>query len=82
MPFDFAILKNNTIVSLIEYHGFQHYDVRSKFYEKHGDILYRQHNDLIKRNYCTEKNIPLLEIPYWQKKHIPILITNFLILNN
>lgn len=60
--FDFAILKNNEVVALIEYQGKQHYEVgfnmsQSEFEESLG-------RDQLKRDYCIKNNIPLIEISY------------------
>lgn len=54
---DFAIIKNNIIQYFIEYHGEQHY--------KDTNSWYRPEADEEKHNYCKQKNIPLIEIPYW-----------------
>lgn len=60
--FDFAILNDdNSIKCLIEYQGVQHY---------HPDLLHGswiqnpQIHDEMKRKYCLEHNISLIEIPY------------------
>lgn len=54
---DFAIFKNNQLQYFIEYQGEQHY--------KSTNNWYRPEADEEKRNYCKQKNIPLIEIPYW-----------------
>lgn len=69
--FDFALLNNsNEVVGLIEYQGIQHY--------KNTGIgeLEREETDQLKRNYCAEHKIPLLEIPYNQNAEE--LLMNFL----
>lgn len=53
---DFAIFKNSVLKCFIEYQGEQHYNKNSAWYS--GDI------DKIKREYCKNKNIPLIEIAY------------------
>lgn len=60
--FDFAILNNDgTIKCLIEYQGIQHY---------HPEVLHGawtntpQKHDAMKKEYCKNNNIPLIEIPY------------------
>lgn len=63
LPFDFALLKNNNIVCLIEYDGEQHYKPIDYF----GGIKayeVRKKHDNIKDDYCTENKIPLIRIPY------------------
>lgn len=55
---DFAIFKNNQLQYFIEYQGEQHY--------KSTNNWYRPEADEEKRNYCKQKNIPLIEIPYWR----------------
>lgn len=64
LRFDFAIFDEdeNNLVCLIEYQGKQHfvpynYDTPERFER-------RQQYDQIKREYCKEHNIPLIEIPY------------------
>lgn len=60
--FDFAILNNDgTLKCLIEYQGIQHY------YPEviHGNwINTPQDHDLMKKEYCKNNNIALIEIPY------------------
>lgn len=57
LHFDFAILNDNNIVCLIEYQGEHHYDDNS-YYPSLKD------NDNIKRKFCEENNIKLIEISY------------------
>ena len=55
--FDFAILdKENHVLKLIEYQGYQHYDS--------NDIWYNGESDKKKQEYCQKNNIQLIEIPY------------------
>ena len=61
---DFAIFVNNKLQYFIEYHGEQHY--------KNTNNWYRPEADEEKRNYCQQKNIPLIEIPYWHYDNITI----------
>lgn len=60
--FDFAILNDdNTLKCLIEYQGIQHYNPKAL----HGAWTNTpQEHDKMKREYCKEKNITLIEIPY------------------
>ena len=63
LPFDFALLKGHTVDAVIEVQGAQHYHPVDSFGGKEG-FAYRQKNDKIKRDYCKEKDIFLLELPY------------------
>jgi hypothetical protein len=86
LPFDFALLdKENNPIGLIEYQGIQHYEP-VQFFKASSDeeamtsFLGQQNKDHIKARYCQEKNIPFLAIPYWEKKNIPRLLDDFLLL--
>lgn len=60
--FDFYLPKENIC---IEYDGRQHYDNASvKFFSEKESLEDRQYRDSIKNNYCKEKNIILIRIPY------------------
>ncbi|WP_446688237.1 hypothetical protein [Priestia megaterium] len=63
LPFDFAVFKNNELVLLIEYQGIQHFKPIAYFGGEEG-YKYRKGNDEIKRNYCIDNNLKLLEITY------------------
>lgn len=60
--FDFAIIKDNELVSCIEYQGEQH------FYKPNDDRFFgymqRTETDALKKEYCLTHNIPLYEIRY------------------
>lgn len=61
LPFDFYLPDYNAV---IEYQGGQHY----KSVEYFGGIdgyLKRRRNDSIKRKYCIEHGIAMVEVPYW-----------------
>ena len=60
LPFDFYLPNNNIC---IEYNGEQHYKPINKFGGADSFKIQQEH-DKIKRNYCLEHNITLLEIPY------------------
>lgn len=64
--FDFGILKNNTIIRLIEYDGIQHY-YPVDYFGGEEELKYRQKCDTIKNNWCKENNIDLIRIPYTVK---------------
>ena len=58
LRFDFAIIQSDcSLCCLIEYQGVQHYE--KTFWNSPTE------NDEIKRRYCKNNNIKLIEIPYW-----------------
>ena len=63
LRFDFAIFKENTLHCLIEYQGIQHYKPNTEF-DIHESLEERQSRDNIKRKYCLDNKIKLIEIPY------------------
>lgn len=66
LRFDFAIFdKNKKLIQLIEYDGEQHYKENSIWGGKEG-LLNRQENDERKNQYCVQKGIKLVRIPYWK----------------
>jgi hypothetical protein len=83
LPFDFAVFNAKHCLSgLIEFHGEQHYKP-SSFGGNKTNIAYQNFNliqtrDLIKTDYCNKHKIPLLTIPYWEKKNIKSIITSFI----
>ena len=62
---------------LIEYQGMQHYKPIEFF---GGEKTYKKQikNDQIKRDYCKNKNIILLEIPYWDFNNIEVILAKIL----
>ena len=60
--FDFAIIKNEKIVRLIEFDGEQHY----KDVKQWGGLELQQKRDKVKNDYALSHNIPLVRIPYWE----------------
>lgn len=62
LPFDFAIFNDDGLVTLIEYQGEQHYRQRENSLFKLDNTRFIRDN--IKKTYCIEHNIPLIEIPY------------------
>jgi Zn finger protein HypA/HybF involved in hydrogenase expression len=81
LRFDFAVFdENNKLLFLIEYQGRQHFEqvnfTNTK--DRFSDIEYTKQNDLIKKQYCKNNNIKLLEIPYWQINDIEIIIKDYL----
>ena len=69
LPFDFFLPQFNTC---IEFQGEQHYNKDNYFW---SETLI--HHDKIKKNYCKEKNIKLIEIPYWDIDKIPTILGSF-----
>lgn len=66
LPFDFAVFHKDRLLCLIEYEGIQHYEPVERFGgEEYLKII--QKHDRIKRDYCKSRNIPLIEIPYWEE---------------
>lgn len=64
IKFDFAILNDqNNAICLIEYNGKQHYE-EVKFFGGAENLKRQKLRDNIKRDYCSKKGIPLIEIPY------------------
>ena len=56
LRFDFYLPEQNIC---LEYQGIQHYNSTSRYYSKEG-----QKRDDLKREYCQNNNIKLIEIPY------------------
>ena len=67
LPFDIYLDEYNV---LIEYQGEQHYNPIRYSSETQEEVIkkfkYTQNHDNIKRQYCINNNIPLIEIPYWE----------------
>ncbi|MBQ2396109.1 MAG: hypothetical protein II304_03575 [Bacteroidales bacterium] len=72
LPFDFYLPKFNII---IEYNGKQHYKPVKIFggQEKYEETILR---DKIKQDYCKNKNIKMIIIPYWDFKDIKTILDN------
>lgn len=76
MSFDFGILNSKKeYVGYIEFDGIQHFKNVSFFRE---DLNVIKERDVRKNNYCKNKNIPLLRIPYTSLKECELLINDFL----
>ena len=63
LPFDFAIMSNQSVVALVEYDGQQHYKAVSCFGGQSG-FENTVRRDKIKDRYCQNNNINLLRLPY------------------
>lgn len=66
LKFDFYIPEKNIC---IEFNGEQHYKP-IEFYGGKQKFNKQQKIDITKRKYCKDKNIKLIEIPYWEIKRI------------
>lgn len=63
LPFDFYLVDENLI---IEYDGKHHFlPIRG---ERHFEMI--QRHDRMKDEYCEEKGIAILRIPYWETKNM------------
>lgn len=67
--FDFAIIKNEKIICLIEFQGIQHYQPQS-FFGGEERFIQQQENDKIKENYCILHSISLIKFSYKELKNI------------
>ena len=72
LPFDFYLPDYNIA---IEYQGKQHYE-SIDYFGGEKSLQYTQKHDSIKKEYCKNNNIKLLEIPYF--KNVEEELNNFL----
>lgn len=74
--FDFVIYgdKEDTIKCFIEFDGQQHYTYQknTKGWNNKKHFQKLQYSDKQKNNYCSENNIPLVRIPYWDFENITL----------
>lgn len=80
LRFDFYLPDMNIC---IEYQGEQHY-MPIKFRKKDYDTInekfgMQKHRDDIKREYCLNNHIKLIEVPYWELNHINEYLNKYLI---
>lgn len=71
LPFDYAILKDEKVIGLIEVDGAQHFypyafNPNHTIEDKLKAFDYIKRHDEIKNKYCKDNNIPLLRIEYWK----------------
>lgn len=83
LPFDFAVLdSNNSIMFLIEYQGEQHFQPVCfggiPVEQAQNNYRENQYRDKIKKKYCEEHNITLIEIPYWDFDNIEQILKGHL----
>ena len=67
LRFDFAIFNENKLSGLIEFQGEQHYIPSNGFY---NETLIE--HDKMKKEYCKNHNIPLIEIKYKKNYNLKI----------
>jgi hypothetical protein len=76
LPFDFVILPLSKQPAVIEYQGEHHYHAsavrKGKSFE---DVKFR---DQIKFDFCIQKKLPFLVIPYWDQNKVDIIVKKFL----
>ena len=60
LRFDFAIFEDGEVIALIECQGEQHYGKNKFFLDNSLQI-----RDNLKKKFCLENKIPLIEIPYY-----------------
>ena len=60
LRFDFAIFENGKVITLIECQGEQHYN-KDEFFTDDSLLI----RDNLKKKFCLENKIPLIEIPYY-----------------
>lgn len=72
LRFDFAVFDDaGNLDFLIEAQGEQHYHPVPAFGGSKGFYRQRQ-NDLLKRRYCMEHNIPLITVPYFEENQLSL----------
>lgn len=76
LSFDFFIPSMNIC---IEYDGELHYKKYSNSFKGSYKFELTKKHDNIKTEYCKNKNIVLIRIPYWRKSQIEKIISNLLI---
>lgn len=65
LRFDFAIFKNDNLFCLLEFQGKQHYKFNEQGWNNKQHFENQQITDNLKRQYCINNNIKLIEIPYY-----------------
>lgn len=76
LKFDFYLPEKNIC---IEFNGEQHYKP-IEYYGGKEKFKKQQKIDSIKREYCKQNNIKLIEIPYWEMKNVENIIFRKVIL--
>lgn len=70
--FDFAIIKNNIPIRLIEFDGEQHFTDISGIWNSTETLENIQTRDREKNEWAAAHNIPLVRIPYWERDNITL----------
>ena len=70
--FDFAVMENNKVKYLLEYHGIQHYDGEHLHWGK--DVSINQARDAIKEKWAYDNGIHLYVIPYTEFDNLEEII--------
>lgn len=70
--FDFAVLENNEIKCLIEYHGIQHYDNSRLYWGKDTEEIRKR--DAIKEKWAHDNGIRLYVVPYTEFDNLEEII--------
>lgn len=81
LKFDFAIIKDDKLIQLIEFDGKQH-EKPIDFYGGIKAFEVLKSNDRKKDEYCLSKGIKLHRIPYNEIKNINYILKNLLLVNN
>ncbi|MED3626332.1 hypothetical protein P4478_04040 [Bacillus subtilis] len=75
--FDFAIVKGEQVLGLIEFDGRQHFKSIDYFGGIEG-LRLNKIRDGIKNDFCRQNGLPLLRIPYWEIDRVEQLLSNFI----
>lgn len=62
---------------VIEYHGEQHYNVVDIWGGK-KELKQRQRRDSIKKKFCKNSNVAMIEIPYWEYESIDKILSELI----
>lgn len=66
---DFLVCKNHHPLFAIEYNGVQHYNpIRNAYFQGYKGYKKRRKNDQLKRYFCWNNGLPVIDIPYNETK--------------
>ena len=78
LRFDFRVDLVDKFI-LIEYDGKQHFEQNPDWAnDGHSLLVNVKRRDNIKNNFCKERGIPLLRIPYWDYPNIEYIVMTFI----
>ncbi|TMN21873.1 PDDEXK family nuclease [Lentibacillus cibarius] len=77
LPFDFAVFNKNELAFLIEYDGHGHFRP-VEIYGGEEEFKEVKRRDQMKTDYCKERNIHLLRIPYFEREDMAEIIDQFI----